>query len=94
MIAVLALFTSAFISGCNSYQLGNPAELPFESIYIKPVSNDSFAPQAQEGLHLLQSEEEAKDVRGEAQRRMRGLRCRRGSPLLRHVQHGMALGML
>ena len=47
MIAVLALFTSAFISGCNSYQLGNPAELPFESIYIKPVSNDSFAPQAQ-----------------------------------------------
>ena len=47
MIAVLALFTSAFICGCNSYQLGNPAELPFESIYIKPVSNDSFAPQAQ-----------------------------------------------
>ena len=47
MIAVLALFTLAFISGCNSYQLGNPAELPFESIYIKPVSNDSFAPQAQ-----------------------------------------------
>ena len=47
MIAVLALFTSAFISGCNSYQLGNPVELPFESIYIKPVSNDSFAPQAQ-----------------------------------------------
>ena len=47
MIAVLALFTSAFISGCNSYQLGNPVELPFELIYIKPVSNDSFAPQAQ-----------------------------------------------
>ena len=47
MIVVLALFTSTFISGCNSYQLGNPAELPFESIYIKPVSNDSFAPQAQ-----------------------------------------------
>ena len=47
MITVLALFSSAFISGCNSYQLGNPAELPFESIYIKPASNDSFAPQAQ-----------------------------------------------
>ena len=47
MIAVLALFAMAFISGCNSYQLGNPVELPFESIYIKPVSNDSFAPQAQ-----------------------------------------------
>ena len=46
-VAVLVCFTLAFISGCNSYQLGNPAELPFESIYIKPVSNDSFAPQAQ-----------------------------------------------
>ena len=47
MVAMLALFALAFISGCNSYQLGNPVELPFESIYIKPVSNDSFAPQAQ-----------------------------------------------
>ena len=47
MVAMLALFALAFISGCNSYQLGNPAELTFESIYIKPVSNDSFAPQAQ-----------------------------------------------
>ena len=47
MVAMLALFALAFISGCNSYQLGNPVKLPFESIYIKPVSNDSFAPQAQ-----------------------------------------------
>ena len=47
MIAVLAFFTLALVSGCNSYQLGDPVELPFESIYIKPVSNDSFAPQAQ-----------------------------------------------
>ena len=47
MVAMLALFALAFVSGCHSYQLGNPVELPFESIYIKPVSNDSFAPQAQ-----------------------------------------------
>ena len=47
MIAVMMFFTLFFISGCNSYQLGNPVELPFESIYIKPVTNDSFAPQAQ-----------------------------------------------
>lgn len=47
MLAMLTLFTVAFISGCKSYQLGNPVELPFESIYIKAVTNDSFAPQAQ-----------------------------------------------
>ncbi len=47
MVAMLALFALAFVSGCHSYKLGNPVELPFESIYIKPVSNDSFAPQAQ-----------------------------------------------
>ena len=47
MVTMLALFAFSFISGCNSYQLGNPVELPFESIYIKPVTNDSFAPQAQ-----------------------------------------------
>ena len=47
MVAIVALFNLAFICGCNSYQLGNPVELPFESIYIKPVTNDSFAPQAQ-----------------------------------------------
>ncbi len=46
-VAVLVCFTLAFISGCNSYQLGNPFELPFESIYVKPVTNDSYAPQAQ-----------------------------------------------
>ena len=47
IIAVLVFTTLVFISGCNSYQLGNPVELPFESIYIRPVTNDSFAPQAQ-----------------------------------------------
>ena len=47
LLAILVIFTAVFISGCNSYQFGNPVELPFESIYIKPVTNDSFAPQAQ-----------------------------------------------
>lgn len=47
MVAILAMFNLAFICGCNSYQLGNPVELTFESIYIQPVTNDSFAPQAQ-----------------------------------------------
>jgi len=47
LIATLTLLSAACISGCKSYQFGNAAELPFQSIYIKPVSNDSFAPQAQ-----------------------------------------------
>lgn len=47
ILALLTLFTVALISGCNSYQFGNPVELPFESIYIKPATNDSFAPQVQ-----------------------------------------------
>ena len=41
--AVLA----AALSGCKSYQLGSPAKPTFQSIYVKPVRNDSFAPQAQ-----------------------------------------------
>ena len=47
IFAMLATCMAAFISGCESYQFGNPVELPFESIYIKPTTNDSFAPQAQ-----------------------------------------------
>jgi len=34
-------------SSCRSYNLGHPGELAFESIYIAPVKNDSYAPQAQ-----------------------------------------------
>lgn len=37
----------AVLGGCRSYQLGSPAELTFQSIYVKPVQNDSYAPQAQ-----------------------------------------------
>lgn len=36
-----------FVSGCANYQLGRHAEPPFRSIYVKPVSNATFAPQAQ-----------------------------------------------
>jgi hypothetical protein len=47
LTGILTLGILAALSGCKSYQLGNPAELPFQSIYIQPVANDSFAPQAQ-----------------------------------------------
>ena len=33
--------------GCQSYQLGDPAELEFNTIYIKPATNESYAPQVQ-----------------------------------------------
>lgn len=42
--SVLAL---ALGSGCASYHLGSPAEPEFDSIYVRPVANESFAPQAQ-----------------------------------------------
>lgn len=45
--ALLAVLALSFFGGCKSYQLGHPEELPFETIYIQPAKNDSFAPQAQ-----------------------------------------------
>lgn len=45
--ALLAAFALSFLAACQSYQLGHPAELPFETLFIQPVKNDSFAPQAQ-----------------------------------------------
>ncbi|WP_158279935.1 LPS assembly lipoprotein LptE [Coraliomargarita sinensis] len=45
--ALLTLLTLGFTVGCKSYKLGHPAELPFETIFIQPAKNDSFAPQAQ-----------------------------------------------
>lgn len=46
-VALLTILIAGIFGGCQSYQFGHPAELPFKSIYIKPVTNDSFAPQAQ-----------------------------------------------
>lgn len=46
-LASLTLLGLSLFVGCKSYQLGHPAELPFETIYIQPAKNDSFAPQAQ-----------------------------------------------
>lgn len=43
LLFVVLLLTSA----CSHYQLGSPAQLPFNSIYVAPADNDSFAPQAQ-----------------------------------------------
>jgi len=44
--AILLLSVLAW-TGCANYQLGRQAPLPFERLYVAPVVNDSFAPQAQ-----------------------------------------------
>lgn len=46
-LILLSLVATCSMVGCKSYQLGSPVELSFRKIYVKPVSNDSFAPQAQ-----------------------------------------------
>lgn len=46
-LALLAAVALSFLTACQSYQLGHPAELPFETLFIQPAKNDSFAPQAQ-----------------------------------------------
>jgi hypothetical protein len=45
-VALLAASLLA-LAGCGRYQLGRHAEPPFRSIYIAPVANAAFAPQAQ-----------------------------------------------
>ena len=48
-LSILGLVAAALtlLSGCASYQLGSSGEIPFETLYVEPASNDSFAPQAQ-----------------------------------------------
>jgi len=42
-----ALACLLLLAGCANYQLGNKVELPFQTVYVKPVINHSFAPQAE-----------------------------------------------
>lgn len=71
-ICLGVLFT--LLTACNHYHLGNPGvdALQFRTIYVAPVKNNSFAPQAQvlltdqiiqllqqSGLQTTQHEEEA-----------------------------------
>lgn len=48
-IALLVSF-AAVLSGCG-YHLGTEVEMPFSSITIEPVRNESFAPQMQAEIH-------------------------------------------
>ena len=55
--------TLGILSACKSYQLGSPAEIPFKSIYLKPVSNRSYAPQAQTIVSAMLRENFIQDAR-------------------------------
>ncbi|WP_309382737.1 LptE family protein [Cerasicoccus frondis] len=35
------------VSGCANYQLGDKVEVPFKTVYVPPIINRSFAPQAE-----------------------------------------------
>lgn len=50
-----------FLSACSCYKLGNPGldHLPFSTLYVKPIINETFVPQAQallseQLIHTLQ----------------------------------------
>ncbi|MBE6412370.1 MAG: hypothetical protein E7036_07460 [Opitutales bacterium] len=46
-VFLVILVSAIFMSGCSNYRLaGTPTDLPFSSVYVKPVRNDSYAPQA------------------------------------------------
>lgn len=47
-LLILATLAGAlFLAGCGHYELGRHEKPPFRSVYVKPVANASFAPQAQ-----------------------------------------------
>ena len=58
LVVLLSLF-----SACKAYHLGSPAEIPFKSLYVAPVENQSFAPQAQAILSTMLRENFLQDNR-------------------------------
>jgi len=63
-LSLFALFvTLGMLSACKHYRLGSPATIPFKSIYIAPVSNQSYAPQAQTIVSAMLRENFIRDAR-------------------------------
>ncbi len=60
---LLLTATLVLLNACQHYQLGSPAEIPFKSIYITPVSNHSYAPQAQAIVSSMLRENFIQDAR-------------------------------
>lgn len=47
LFLVPALLCLWLAPGCANYQLGDKAAVPFKTVYVKPIINRSFAPQAE-----------------------------------------------
>lgn len=46
-ITLFIISLALFVGACSNYRLGGtPTELPFKSVYVKPVRNNSYAAQA------------------------------------------------
>ena len=58
-----ALAILSLLSACNSYHLGSPAEIPFKTVFLMPVSNHSYAPQAQSIVSAQLREDFIQDAR-------------------------------
>lgn len=61
--AIALVAALSILSACKSYHLGSPSEIPFKSIYIAPVSNHSYAPQAQAIISAMLRENFMRDAR-------------------------------
>ncbi|MGE9296831.1 MAG: LptE family protein [Puniceicoccales bacterium] len=47
LLSLTALLGLWLCAGCANYQLGDRVDMPFQTVYVKPVVNRSFAPQAE-----------------------------------------------
>lgn len=60
---LLFSFALVLITGCSHYQLGTDAPLPFHSIYVSPVTNQTLLPQARELITARLRETLLRDAR-------------------------------
>lgn len=60
---LLAIAATALTAGCSHYQLGTDAKLPFRTLYVAPVTNQTLLPQAREIVTAHLRETLARDGR-------------------------------
>lgn len=47
LLLLIPALLGLFLTGCSHYQLGDDVAVPFQRVYVPPVVNHSFAPQAE-----------------------------------------------